>query len=187
MSGFSEEAWSAIQGRVFDYMSKWLRRRKITPTFVWIRERVPGRGAHTHVHLHLPRRNTAKLAKELRDYLSQTSGFQDRSKPFGRCERGVDVSYGSFGAWTSNMRNGALLYTLKGFDHRAFRYVGHDGTTENIGAALGIDHRGEQGLIAIKRCSPSQNIQQAARRKAGWPEIRDLSGLYHALHPNQDR
>ncbi len=100
--------------------------------------------------LHLPHRDTAKLAEELRDYLSESFGFRDRTT--GKVERGVDVSYGRFGAWTRERRAGMLLYCLKGFDHRAFRYVGQDGTTENIGAALGIDHRGQQGFIDIKRC-----------------------------------
>src|SRR3712207_7510409 len=48
-----------------------------------------------------------------------------------KVERGVDVSYGRFGAWTRKRRAGMLIYCLKGFDHRAFRYVGQDGTTEN--------------------------------------------------------
>ncbi len=52
MGGFSEEGWADIQVQAFDYMSKWLRRRRIIPAFVWIRERVPGRGAHTHVLLY---------------------------------------------------------------------------------------------------------------------------------------
>jgi hypothetical protein len=169
MGGFSEEDWPAIQVRVFDYMSKWLWRRKVIPTFVWIRERVPGRGIHTHVLLHLPHRDTAKLAEELRDYLSETFGFQDRTT--GKIERGVDASYGIFGAWTREMRAGKLLYCLKGFDHRAFRYVSQDGTTENAGAALGIDHRGQQGRIDVKR-ELWPNLGDGGLRKAafrgGW-------------------
>ncbi len=186
MRGFSEKRWADIQVRAVDYMSRWLRRRKIVPTFVWDRERVPGCGVHTHVLLHLPRRGTAKLAKELRNYISRTFGFQDRVKPSDKLERGVDVSYGRFGAWTREMRAGSLRYALKGFDHRAFRYVGQDGTTENLGAALGIDHRGQQGFIDIKRCGTSQNIGPAARRKAGWPEIKDVDGLRRALNPDCD-
>lgn len=184
MDGFSEERWADIQGDVFDYMSKWLWRREIVPTFVWVRERVPGRGAHTHVPLYLPRRGTAALAKELRGYLSKTFDFRDRTS--GKVEHGVDVSYGRFGAWTSKMRSGSLLYCLKGFDHRAFRYVGQDGTTENIGAALGIDHRGQQGFVDIKRCGTSLNIGRAARSKAGWAEIRGVDSLRRTLNPGCD-
>jgi hypothetical protein len=79
-----------------------------------------------------------------------------------------------------------LVYCLKGFDHRAFRYVGVNGDTENIGAALGIDHRGQQGFIDIKRCGTSQNVGPAARRKAGWTEIRGVDGLHRALNPGSD-
>lgn len=158
--------------------------REIIPTFAWVREKVPGRGAHTHVLLHLPRRGTAKLAEELRAYLSGTFGFQDRITSFDRVERGVDMSYGQFGAWTRAMRAGKLRYCLKGLDHAAFRYVSQDGETENIGVALGIDHRGQQGFITVKRCGTSQNIGPAARRKVGWAEVRDLTGLGRILNPS---
>ncbi len=183
MDGFAEQAWPAAQTRVFDHMSRWLRRREIVPAFAWIRERVPGRGAHTHLLLHLPRRGTAGLAEQLRGYLAGAFGFRDGATASGRAERGVAVSCGRFGAWTPKMRAGQLRYCLKGLDPTAFRYVGQAGETENIGAALGIEHRGPQGLIAVKRCGASQNIGPAARRRAGWTEVRDLAGLRRILHP----
>ncbi len=186
MDGFAEQAWPAAQVRVLDSMSKWLRRRGIVPTFVWVRERVPGRGAHTHLLLHLSRDDTAGLAEQLRGYLAGAFGFRDEAAPSGRAERGVAVSRGRFGAWTPAMRAGLLRYCLKGLDPAAFRYVGQAGETENIGAALGIEHRGPQGLIAVKRCGTSQNIGPTARRLAGWAEVRDLAGLRRILHPAEE-
>ena len=71
-------------------------------------------------------------------------------------------------------------------DHAAFRYIGTGSDTENIAGALGIRHRGQQGMVAIKRAGTSLNIGPAARRKAGWTETRDLAGLHRLLNPGSD-
>jgi hypothetical protein len=71
----------------------------------------------------------------------------------------------------------------KGIDHRAFVYFG--GETVNVGGALGIDHRGQQGVIAIKRAGVSQSLSPAARRRANWREIRDLAALARILNPEK--
>ena len=57
------------------------------------------------------------------------------------------------------------------------------GGAENVAAALGIRHRGQQGAVAIKRCGTSQSVGPAARRQAGWVEGRDLASLRRLLNP----
>jgi hypothetical protein len=54
----------------------------------------------------------------------------------------------------------------------------------NIGAELGIDHRGQQGIIPIKRAGTSQNTNITARRRAGWCERRTLNELRDILNPS---
>jgi hypothetical protein len=90
---------------------------------------------------------------------------------------------GEYGAKTATMRAGALRYVCKGIDQAAYRYVGWSGETEYIAAALGILDKGPQGIIKIKRCGTSQNIGLAARREAGWREIRDLFSLERLFNP----
>jgi len=80
------------------------------------------------------------------------------------------------------MRAGGLRYWLKGIDHRDFRYLSPDETV-NIAAAIGIEHRGTQGVVPIKRAGTSQNLGRAARHAAGWVERRALADLRAILRP----
>ena len=45
-----------------------------------------------------------------------------------------------FGANTPTMQAGLMRYCLKGLDHWDFHYSAYE--TDNIGDAIGIDHRG---------------------------------------------
>jgi hypothetical protein len=170
---FTEATWSKLQTELLDKASRFLLRRHIKPAFVWTRERAPGIGAHTHAAVHLGLR-PGEVADALRRYLERVFGFRPG---------GVDIRMGRFGANTEAMRSGILRYLVKGLDHAAFRYSDMDGSTENIGVVLGIRHRGQQGIISIKRAGTSQNIGPAARSKAGWVEIRDLAGVHRVLNP----
>ncbi len=170
---FSEDKWSRLQTRLMDKLTRHLRRHGVETAFVWARERVTGIGAHTHVLLHLGTAPKA-MKRVVLDYLRQAFGFS---------RDGVHISMGDFGANTPESQAGLLLYVTKGIDHAAFRYVSMAGDTENFGVALGIRHRGQQGIIEIKRAGTSQNIGAAARQKTGWAEIRDLAGLYRVLNP----
>ena len=86
-----------------------------------------------------------------------------------------------FGANTPTMQAGLMRYCLKGLDHRDFHYSAYE--TDNIGDAIGIDHRGTQGIIEIKRAGVSQNISAAARKRAGWTELRSIEDLRSELRP----
>jgi hypothetical protein len=168
-----ESYWRTLQTALFDQLTKYLLRLGIRTALVWVRERVRGIGVHTHALVHLgpnPRALKAGLQAHL-----------DRLFEFG--PTGIHISMGEYGAKTVTMRAGALRYFCKGIDPAAFRYVGWSGETENIAAALGIRYQGPQGTIKIKRCGASQNIGPAARREAGWREIRDLFSLERLLNP----
>lgn len=166
--------WAATQTKLFDRIGRYLMRQDIEPAVVWTRERQRGKGPHTHVAIHLGSR-PKRIRKDLRDYIVKTFKFE---------REGIDIQMGDFGAKTPAMRAGILRYALKAIDHTDFRYTGYGAETENIGHALGIEHRGSQGTIEIKRLGTSQNIGPTARKQAGWIELRDLTSLAKKLAPD---
>lgn len=170
---FSEPKWSELQTALLDRLTRHLRRRGVETAFVWTRERQTGTGAHTHIMLHLGRKPTA-VCEDLLAYIERKFRFE---------ADGLKIEMGEYGMFSRNMRAGALLYLTKAIDHKDFRYSGRE--TQNIGHLLGIRHRGTQGIIKIKRAGASQNIAAAARKRAGWREIRELERLHHVLHPDR--
>jgi hypothetical protein len=173
---FLDHDWAVLQTKLFSAVTAFLQRAGLPTGFVWTRERANGRGAHTHALVHLgPRPST--IGPALVRHLSQKFRFGNG---------GIDLSMGRFGSITASMQAGAMRYILKGFDHQAFRYIGLSGETENLGMALGINHRGQQGIVALKRCGTSQNLGPKARRTAGWREVRDVTALGRLLDPGGD-
>jgi len=156
---FSDTNCSALQTKVFACLSRYLKRHDIAVAFVWTRERVRGVGLHTHALVHLGPK-PVPVGFGLRDYLG--TKFQFASD-------GIDIK----------PQVGALPYLLKGFDRRAFKYSGFE--AQNIGAALGIKDCGPQGVITIKRAGCSRSIDAAARKRAGWSELRSFDDLHAVL------
>jgi hypothetical protein len=170
---YNQSNWSELQTTSFSHLAKFLQRQSIIATFVWTRERATGHGAHTHILLHLGETPMA-VCRTLRDELMRKFKF---------APSGLHISMGDFGMRTSQMRAGHLRYLLKGFDHGISRYTGIGAETEKLADVLGIQDRGSQGIIEMKRCGTSQNIGIAARRAAGWREVNDLTGLHRILYP----
>jgi hypothetical protein len=50
---------------------------------------------------------------------------------------------------------------------------------------LGLDHRGSQGIIEIKRSGVAQSLGPKARSLSGWQEVKDLEGLRRLLNPSE--
>jgi hypothetical protein len=167
MAGFEEANLPRIQTRVLDRISRWLKAQRVNAAFIWVRERSPGRGIHTHVALYLPR----KLAPELEYFLTKTFQFTNIG-----ASTGVKVTVGT---GTDKATHGLLRYLLKGVDHQAFIYEGAEAI--NLGQKIGIKDKGPQGIIAVKRCGTSQNIGRAMRRSLGWRDVRDLCQLQNLL------
>lgn len=171
---FTGNNWSAIQTELQEELKRFLRSEGIEPAFGWVRERAPGKGAHSHYGVHLGGR-PPDVAQHLLYYLRDVFGFTE----------GLRISMGRFGALTPKMRAKIVIYMLKGFDGTAFRYVGLTGETEKLATALGID-TAPQGIIDIKRCGTSQNIGPAARARGGWRERRDIEALRRILAAEAD-
>ncbi len=165
------ESWPQLQGRFLDQATRWLQRQGIATAFVWTRETRQGTGPHTHVALHLGARPI-----EVRDpFLRWAEGA------FAFDADGVRLTMGRYGAMTPRARAGILRYLLKGIDHRQFQYC--CGEALNTAAELGIENRGPQGIVTIKRAGTSQNIAPTARRRAAWPERRSIAELSRHLQP----
>lgn len=173
LPGFEPDAWSAHQTRLLKAMAAWLRCQGIEPTWVWTREVSSQLWCHTHIQLHIPRDCTKQLAAKLVKHLGTAFGF---------LRDGIREELGDFGMWTAAMRAGGLRYLLKGICHADFRYLSPT-ETENVGQALGVEHRGTQGTVPIKRAGTTENIGKAARRAAGWIERRTLEDLRAILVP----
>lgn len=174
MPGFQPGDWSACQTALVKVMALWLRRRDIEPAYAWTREVSASQWCHTHFQIHLPKRNTAYLAVDLVKHLG---------KAFRFLPGGIEARFGTFGMWTPAMRAGDFIYLLKGMDHRDIRYLSPAEPPQNIGAELGIKHRGTQGEVSIKRAGTSQNLGKAARSAANWTERRSLADLHAILQP----
>lgn len=172
-----EERWSAIQTRFMKSIARWMSHRGIEPTWIWSRECSKSLWWHTHIQLHLPRaangKRTGTLARELAAHLESSFSF---------APGGIYLSFGTFGMWTKPMRCGELIYQLKGVDHRAYT-IDNTGETVNIGSALGIEHRGNQGHIPLKRAGTTENIGAAARRRVAWLERSSLDDLRQIIRP----
>jgi hypothetical protein len=79
------------------------------------------------------------------------------------------------------MQMGTLRYICKSLDHTAFCYRGSE--AQNIGDMLGINHRGTDGAISVKRAGTTQNLGPKARAAAGWREVRSLEEVAVLLNP----
>jgi hypothetical protein len=170
---FAPATWSAQQTKLMKTMSEWLRHCGIKPTYVWVREVSDSLWHHTHIQLHIPKRQTRRIARELVTFLGHSFGF---------LPGGLKEELGIYGMWNQAMRAGGLRYWLKGIDHRDFRYRSLNETV-NVAAAIGIEHRGTQGIVPIKRAGTSQNLGRAMRRATGWTERRSLEDLRVILRP----
>jgi hypothetical protein len=165
--GFEESDLARMQTRLLDRLARFLRRHDIAWTCVWVRERTPGHGLHTHILLHLGS-VPSKLARAMGEFVHKSMGLA----PGGACLRTAQ-----FGPGTLRMRLGLLKYILKGLDQSAYKYLGWSGQKLSIAEALGIEDRGPQGTVDMKRCGVSENLGPAERRRAAWTERRDLAAL----------
>ena len=130
------------------------------------------KGLHLHIAVHL------------RD-VRQRKALERALRP-GFSEGGILIS----GVRTAaKRREGFLTYTLKRTDHRAFVYrlrYDDEGVPEwrsvNVAEALSILHYGsDSGAVPGQRLGVSHAINRAARRAAGWRELRRIEEWADAL------
>jgi hypothetical protein len=167
---FTERNLGTITTALFDCIGKWLRRHKHGNPLraVWTREHGRRKGHHLHALANIP----VKLLPELELQLQRSFGFS---------AGGLKFTLGRFGMRSPRMQMGALRYSCKSLDHRAFLYEAFESV--NIADRLGIEHVGTDGIVRAKRAGWTQNIGPTARRRAGWRELRHHDELAFALNP----
>lgn len=143
--------------------------------YVWSAEHsgtAGSKGLHLHIAVHL--RSVAQRAALER---ALRPGFSDR---------GITIKPVVTAA---KRREGFLTYMLKKADHRAFVYrlrYDDEGVPEwrsvNVAEALSIIHDGTDiGAVPGQRLGVSHAINRAARRAAGWRELRRIEEWADAL------
>ena len=128
------------------------------------------------MHLH--------IAVHLRS-VAQRAALERALRP-GFSDRGITIKPVVTAA---KRREGFLTYMLKKADHRAFVYrlrYDDEGVPEwrsvNVAEALSIIHDGTDiGAVPGQRLGVSHAINRAARRAAGWRELRRIEEWADAL------
>jgi len=172
LPGFKSVELPRLQTRLFKRITQWAERNGFELCAVWVRENGKQKKEHLHVIWNVP----VNLLGDLERFILADMRFS---------KGGVEMSrggYGRFGMRTQKMRLGKLRYMLKAYDHRHFRYYLRE--SQNTGEILGIQHRGTDGALDCKRAGTTQNIGPAARKRAGWQEIKGYDALGRALCPD---
>ncbi|MDB5244057.1 MAG: hypothetical protein JWP57_4683 [Spirosoma sp.] len=173
---FHPRDWLAVQGRLLDKATRWLRRNGIIVAYLWVREIGKRFGPHTHLLIHLPPNHW----QGFKTFLGEAGQFDLVADPSGDA---LHLAGGRFGMRSPMMASGVLRYMLKGLDPDT--HVRSDGRVISLPAALGVDDRGEKRQpIAGKRCGVSGTIGATRRASMGWVELHTPEELHAALHPS---
>jgi hypothetical protein len=165
------DAWDREHRSVVRGFERFLRENDIDPTYLYVRERVVGRGAHTHFMIHIPPDRWRKLGVELEQHLRRLCEKRGYTEP--------NAVHASKSCWAGGMskpgqRKGVLRYLSKGLNPNELFCDGwgFQKLTELIGV-----RPASQASLPCKRVGWSQNIGEAVRRKTGWRELTDVPGL----------
>lgn len=137
-------------------------------------ETVNGRGLHSNIQFYAGPNPKPEVRYRLQQQLEEQFNFT---------RGGMRLDGNEYGMRKPTQRAGKFIYSLKGFDRNARLYL-DDGGSLPLADVLGIEDRGPQGYIPVQRCGTSRNIAIAARKSAGWREIRDPGSLAAILHPD---
>lgn len=133
-------------------------------------------GLHTHLGIHVPLHVFPFLKGKLERFIP---GFaEDRHILQVHTDQGDDRPKFN---WTATQRAGQFRYMFKGMDHRAT--IDLDGVRTNLGDAIGIEHRGQQGVVSYKRVGVSHSLGPIARERGGYVDVASPAALRAALYP----
>ena len=164
-----------FRARILERLRAFLVETTGKAAYIWAAEHsgtAGSKGFHLHIAVHL--RSVAQR-KALERALSP--GFSAR----GVLIKGVRTA--------AQRREGFMTYMIKKADHRAFVYrlrYDDEGVPEwrsvNVAEALSILHDGtDLGAVPGQRLGVSHAINRAARRAAGWRELRRIEEWADAL------
>jgi hypothetical protein len=158
-------------GKFLDNVRHWMYRRNLPVAYLWTMENSYRMKLHTNFMFHVPREYFWDLVKAMPNLIPHYSGNHSTYEVVG--DSGVKPP--KF-LRHPNQRKGVLKYFLKGMDHSK-TFTGPDGTTLNIGDALGIAHRGQQGRVPGRRTGLSHSLAPTARSKGGYSDETDFPAL----------
>ena len=173
--GTSCAAWSRSHRLLSRHLASFLRDHGITPAYVWTRERVCGRGGHTHLMVHIPPARWKELKLPLQRHLARECGLTHPTAVMITGDRG-----GTRGMVTSKQRFGLLRYLAKPIDPDAEIPTGAGSV--QLSTFLGITPEA-QSPLPCKRVGWSENIGLKAQQRADYKGVHDILALSEALHP----
>lgn len=150
-----------VTGRFLKLAGDWLRLQGSEFAWVWVREGGPKDGEHVHILMHVPPHLARAFSYRQRRWLKACGANFGKgvikSRPVGRSNRHAFVGVQGGECYMGHLGR-ALDYILKG----AASQTRHD---------LGITRAKSGGVLFGKRCSTSQNIGWAARKKYGMHDL----------------
>ena len=168
-------SWSHSHTRITESMRNWLNARCVPVAFTYVRERIVGRGAHTHFLVHLPRERWAELREGLERHLYSAGGFTESSAVH------IKRMNNTSGMKTINQRLGMLQYVGKGINPAETIYIPGSGPVL-LSQFIGITPVRQATLPQqCKRVGWSENIGPGARAKAGYNDTNDVLRLAASL------
>lgn len=142
-------------GRFLKLAADWLRLRGATLAYIWVRENGHDKGDHVHILLHVPPDLARAFSSRQRGWLKACGATFKKgviySRPIGRTLSHALAGL-QYGEQYSDHLKTTLAYILKGANAK---------TRQRLGLPLAEPG----GAVIGKRCSTSQNIGRAARRK----------------------
>ena len=168
-------SWAHSHTRITESMRKWLIARSVPVAFTYVRERIVGRGAHTHFFVHLPRGRWAELRRELQRHLYSAGGFTESSAVH------IGRMHNTSGMTTISQRLGMLQYVAKGINPAETIYIPGSGPVL-LSQFIGITPVPQATLPQhCKRVGWSKDIGPGERAKAGYNDTNDVLRLAASL------
>ena len=168
----SKAAWNHEHERFARIMKRFLKAHGVPVAFLFVRERVVGRGAHAHFMVHLPWRRWTKLKTDmelnLRAFCARR-GYTD--------ERTVKITGDAFktpGMIHKSQRLGVLAYLAKGMSPSEMIETGTGRVL--LAELLDIDPQ-PQASVPGNRVGWSANLNEIVRKAAGYRDTDDVLRL----------
>jgi hypothetical protein len=132
----------------------WLRKRRASLAWAWVRENGDGKGSHVHILLHCPPDMARTFAAMQRRWLRRVTGNPYRARIIRTARVGgtLTAAQTAPAAYAENLA-AIVGYLLKGASPVAAR-------------ELGLERLEAGGRVIGKRAATSQNIGRAARKLA---------------------
>lgn len=140
------------QARFLERLRKWAIHRGFAPAYIWVLENSATNGLHAHYLLHVPSEHLVAFRRMLKRWVRACTTV---AAPRIINSKAVRYPRGGDGLTGLGPVSGLLRYFLKGMAHGALANM------------LGVELRpAKSGLVNGRRCGTSENLGQAARRRA---------------------